>query len=139
MAQRSLSRRGFLILGGVSLAAAASGATVKLIRGGEDAEERVAQEALTRRVVALFPDREAAMAVGAAYLNAHPGEADERQLVRRLSASHRAWPRLRRTAEIRRLARGQARRDYAVGRMVAVDGWYLSRTEARLCALTTFA
>lgn len=34
----------------------------------------------------------------------------------------------------RGLVRAQCRADFAEGRMVAVDGWLLSRTEAELCA-----
>jgi hypothetical protein len=131
---KRISRRAFLALCGASAAAVSAGA-VKLI-GGKGPPPR---EKLTSRVAAVFTDIESANAVGEAYLDTRPSEDDERRLVRLLRESNSAWPQLSRPADIRRLARAHARRDYAAGRLAVVDGWYLSQTEARLCALTTFA
>jgi hypothetical protein len=133
MAERHTTRRAFLAAFVVSAGAASVGA-VKLLGGGETRREE-----LTGRVAGAFEDLRAAKAVGAAYLRSHPGDADERRLVRELRRSNRAWSAVAAPADVRRLARAQARRDYAAGRLAIVDGWYLSRTEARLCALTTFA
>ena len=132
MAERRTTRRVFLAAAGV---AAASAATAKLLGGGEDRRH----EELTRRVAAAFGDLAAARAVGAAYLRSRPAEADERRLVRELRRASRRWPEVSLPADVRRLARAEARRDYAAGRLAVVDGWYLSQTEGRLCALTTFA
>ena len=134
--QKRISRRAFLALCGASVAAASAG-TLKLIGG--KGHKKAPGEELTLRVAAVFTDRKSANAVGEAYLHVHPGEDDERRLVRLLRASNSAWSRSFSPTAIRTLGREQARRDYAAGRLTVVDGWYLSQTEARMCALTTFA
>jgi hypothetical protein len=130
--QRRLSRRAFLALCGVSVAAGG----YKLIGADQDTYDA---HAVTVRVTAAFNDLPSARAVGEAYLRGRPHERDERRLVGRLRRSNGAWTRVRRPEDARRLARAQMRRDYEGGRLAAVDGWYLSVTEARLCALATFA
>jgi hypothetical protein len=42
-----------------------------------------------------------------------------------------------RTETIKTLLLNQQREDFEKGRIVKVQGWILSETEARLCALTT--
>ena len=93
---------------------------------------------LAARLRSLFADPASATAVGQAYLRAVPDEADERHLMqliirqmpggRAALAGHdaNAW---------RASLRAMQRRDFAEGRTVRVEGWVLSRTEARLCAL----
>jgi hypothetical protein len=71
---------------------------------------------------APFADSAAARAIGAAYLRAYPHDA---------LADARAAARLARTEIAARV-----RDDFAAGRVVMLDGWMLSVTEARLCALT---
>ena len=133
-APAGMTRRRF-VAGGALAAAAAFGVTRLVDDEGGRPEAR---DELTRRVSAGFADRDAARAVGDRYLAAHPDE-DELSVVRALRASDPAWSRVRTPANVRRLARRLSRRDYAAGRIVAVDGWYLSETEARICALATFA
>jgi hypothetical protein len=80
---------------------------------------------------ALRGHRTRAAAIGARYLRAHP---DEIAAVRRLAARDlRAGGRRDGDARRRALRRACAR-DFAEGRVVRVDGFVLSRTEARLCA-----
>ena len=134
-AGRRVTRRRLLAVAGVTVVGAAAAGTVKLVRDDEPA----GSEALTRHVADAFSDDDSAKKVGAAYLRSNPRENDERRLVRLLEKSNGDWPRMTGKAEIRRLAREQARRDYRRGRLAVVEGWYLSQTEARLCALTTFA
>ena len=73
--------------------------------------------------------------VGAAYLEREPAERDHVVLVSRLcgqwSAAERAAPPGDVVAHIRR----QHRSDFGAGRTVAVGGWILSHTEARIGAL----
>ena len=133
---KRINRRGFLILCGVSVAAASGGA-VRLLR--DDEEKAASTEPLTPRVAEALQDRGSAEAVGRAYLEANPREDGERRLIQLLRASNRDWPLLSDPNEIRKFARVQARRDYAAGRTAEVEGWYISLTEARLCALVTFA
>jgi hypothetical protein len=79
----------------------------------------------------LFGDADAARAVGLRYLAVHPIErAAAAVLDRRLAALMATrGPQAVRAAVSRRI-----RRDFAAGRTAEVDGWILSRFEARLCA-----
>jgi hypothetical protein len=128
---RRLTRRRFLVLGGAALGA---GAVVI----GTRRDEGYDAHTVAVRLVAGFTDPASAGVLGAAYLSAHPAERDEGRLVRGLRRANRALSGARRPEDVRRLARAELRRDYAAGRMVAVDGWRISLTEARLCALVTF-
>ena len=62
-----------------------------------------------------------ARAVGAAFLRAFPAQADVTMLTRAVG---------RRATVLRRI-----RRDFEKGRVLVLEGWVLSETEARLCAL----
>jgi NAD(P)-dependent dehydrogenase (short-subunit alcohol dehydrogenase family) len=116
---RRLSRRAFLI------AVGGAGVGVAAVRRLLEAErDSVLPDAF---------DDAAARAVGEAYLAAHPDEADE-QLLRRLLGLE---PGDVRPNDVRRL-RAAVHRDYQGSDFVLVEGWYLARTEARLCALSTY-
>ena len=71
---------------------------------------------------ALSAHQAAARTIGAAYLRAYPRDtlADARVIA--------DLPRAQIAARVRE--------DFAAGRVVMLDGWMLSVTEARLCALT---
>jgi hypothetical protein len=88
------------------------------------------------RLAAVLGDQDAARSVGRRYLATHPGEADEQALLRLLGplGDPDVLAREQLTVRVRRAVRD----DFAGGRVVLVDGWYLSETEARLCALATF-
>jgi hypothetical protein len=80
-------------------------------------------------LAALLRQRSSAAAVGARYLREHPAE--------RAAALRAPGPRGARALDAtarRRALRRESARDFAEGRVVRVDGWILSRTEARLCA-----
>ena len=92
----------------------------------------------------LVPDTAAAGRLGRAYLTAHPAELDLQRLVdgvlgpMRLSGGADAidsTPEAELIARIRRLVID----DYLAGRIVDIDGWVLSITEARLYALAALA
>jgi hypothetical protein len=78
-------------------------------------------KAATNPAPALFASPAAGHAIGAAYLRNYPfdGLADVRSVAR--------LPRAQLTARVRG--------DFAAGRIVVLEGWMLSATEARLCAL----
>ena len=117
---RRLSRRAFLIaIGGAGVGAATAW------RLFEDESDGVLSN--------VFDHSEAARAVGEAYLAAHPDEADEQVLRRLLGLT----PGEVGDADLQRL-RAAVHVDYERSELVAVEGWYLSRTEARLCALSTY-
>ena len=73
----------------------------------------------------LFPDPAAAGAVGSAYLRAYPNDV--------LLGIHGPARLPRAEIAIR------VRDDFAAGRVVMVDRWMLSETEARLCAMVHLA
>jgi hypothetical protein len=81
-------------------------------------------------LVALGPD--AVRGLGRRYRASVPGESDAPQLTEAIQES-RPW-----TARIglrHPAIDDQVRDDFDAGRTVIVDGWLLSRTEARQCAL----
>lgn len=125
---RRLTRRTFLALAAAGVGAAALG---RWLRDGSGEPEL----ALTARVAALFDDRGSAQEVGRAYLRYQPEEDGEHELARLLEQAHPGW----RRGDLRRHARAAVRADYRRGDMLADDGWYIARTEARLAALATFA
>lgn len=89
----------------------------------------------------MIADLESARRVGQAYLAKAPAEADRQRLLAGL------FPRL--DPGEARLGDGPAswrdsfstrcRRDFAEGQTVQIEGWVLSLTEARLCALAALA
>jgi len=91
-----------------------------------------AQDA-TERLVGLLHDGESARAVGRAYLLQEPAEADVTHLMALLDPVGVA---ARGEAELlRQTIAARHRNDFGCGRTVILDGWILSRTEVRLCAL----
>jgi hypothetical protein len=90
------------------------------------------------RLTGIFSRRQSARAVGRAYLRVAPGEADPQILMGAITGT---TPDLHRVldhgddADLGAALRNRIRRDFADGRTVSVEGWLLSQTEARLCAL----
>jgi hypothetical protein len=94
------------------------------------------------RLLAVLDRPESAAAVGRAYLASHPGEADRDRLAARLDQAVRCQdcdPARARTEQLREALAGQIRADFAAARVVTVDGWVLSETEARLCGLAALS
>jgi hypothetical protein len=79
----------------------------------------------------LVTHRGAAVALGRSYLEANPTEAHRADLVRNLVGARVPASTSRASREVA----SRIRADYRAGRTVVVEGWVLSRTEARLCAL----
>ncbi len=78
-----------------------------------------------------------AASVGESYLQCVPHEADPTVLAKLLKIDARALPMDK--AALRRYIRDRIRQDFAEGRTTDVNGWILSSTEARLCAITAIA
>lgn len=74
--------------------------------------------------------------IGARYLSLVPAEGDERHLVNLLA---KGAPGLMARDEARALLQNAVREDFDQGRTVELNGWVISRTEARLCALASLA
>lgn len=91
----------------------------------------------TKALLGALPNRAAAATLGRAYLAASPAEADPGRLLSLLEATLGSDA----SDEAALLARidRQLRSEYIRGDLVDVDGWLLSRTEARLYALAALA
>ena len=87
-------------------------------------------------LLAAFRHPDSAAAVGRAFLAGHPQDADT--LVDSVTAGLRCRgcdPAVAGRADLRQAIAHEVRDDFANGRVVSVDGWVLSATEARLCGL----
>jgi hypothetical protein len=92
------------------------------------------------RLARLLRHRESARAVGQAYLDRVPRETSAAQLVDHLAAELPAGNQTLREAsdsDLRSLLAASIRSDFENDRVVDVNGWVLSPTEARLYALAT--
>lgn len=97
-----------------------------------------AQARLSHRLVAVFRQPQSAIAVGRRFLDRHPEEAGAEPLTTRIVADlqARGWDPLRAdTATLRAALSRQIQADFDTARVVQVQGWLLSATEARLCGL----
>ena len=94
----------------------------------------VGRERLGARLLQLFRSPVSAAAIGRAYLQESPQDGDEPRLLRLICSPGRRW-RTANTRQLRVLIAQQQVEDFKQGRLVRVDGWMLSETEARLCAL----
>jgi hypothetical protein len=90
------------------------------------------------RLVSLFKRRDSARAIGSIYLAARPEEADTHKLVKLVIRGADDVPLVvHHTSDtaLRAWFRERQARDFATGRIVNLDGWLLSATEVRICAL----
>ncbi|MEW5789882.1 MAG: hypothetical protein ACOY4L_07695 [Pseudomonadota bacterium] len=95
-------------------------------------------ECLPVKLADFFTHRESARAVGRAYLHAMPTEADADRLAELIcmaAPADRATLARASRRELRSLLQARQRQDFAEGRTIEVQGWLLSQTEARLCAI----
>lgn len=89
------------------------------------------------RLTRVFSNTRSAGIVGQRYLASNPLEADTAVLAARIAGDMRHYLRLSSAAtpRLRALLAERQKRDFAEGRTVTIDGWILSVTEARLCAI----
>jgi hypothetical protein len=95
-------------------------------------------DARARALLRTLTHRDSAAVVGRVYLSGMPSEACPERLVRLLCHAGCGWRRALVSApaeQLRRWMREAVRKDFETGQIVTVDGWQLSVTEARLCAL----
>jgi len=117
--------------GAVSALALAGGATVPMACAGS-------RDPLRGALGAFFDESERAGAVGAAYLEQAADEASVEALLALLFDPGVAEARARAESDPASLYRGlrsQHEADFVEGRVAHVDGWVLSLTEARVCAV----
>src|SRR5262245_28066158 len=94
---------------------------------------------LGARLVALFEHQDSARIVGLEYLKKYPQEADAHLLQDRIIAGFAGgYTGLAKASDstIRKLIEDRVRQDFETDQIVKLQGWILSATEARLCALT---
>jgi hypothetical protein len=91
------------------------------------------------KLAGLFAPLRDAHRLGLIYLQQHPVEAHAEVLARLVTG--RAWADVlpMAPADLTRAITARQAVDFAAGHVVALDGWILSRTEARLCALAAVA
>lgn len=124
-----IHRRAFL----ASLAAMGGGAGVLLVlRSVEKGKDNVVLQ-----LDQVLTVKRSARWVGLAYLEEVPSERDVQNLSE-LVFSEIKWETLLRS-DIREVIRRQVRRDFRNDNLVRIRGWLLSRTEARLCALSALS
>ena len=126
MSDVEVTRRRLLIaaLTAAAAVAAGPGVVVPMI-------DRLAAGDPAGHLRALITHGEGARYLGSRYLSAHPSEARSDALVRELVGTAAPMS----AAEASRAVAVGIRSDYSAGRTVNVDGWVLSRAEARLYAL----
>lgn len=93
---------------------------------------------LSNRLNGLLAAKESARVVGRRYLQLFPHEADTHRLTQLICRSERRYERLARvdTSALHDILARQQRLDFRNRRIVTIDGWTLSETEARLCAIS---
>jgi hypothetical protein len=106
-----------------------------LALGSPWARWAAARPALGGALENLLPDTDSAVAVGRAYLRHHPGERDQKRVQYLLSGALGGHLDTLDPGVLRARVRDRVRQDFAESRTAIVDGWILSITEARLCAL----
>jgi hypothetical protein len=93
-----------------------------------------------RRLAGMLRHPDSAAWLGRLYLDGKPREADAALLVTLIGAARGpTLPAISPTTgeALRASLEARIRNDFVYGNMVAVDGWLLSLTEARLCALVS--
>jgi hypothetical protein len=114
------------------------------IAGTVGARISIAAELLTdplgRRLANLLKEAESASVIGKPYLDAMPEENDPNVIVSRMAVCHPIIVSKLRTAgetDAKTLLAKMVTEDFYNANIVQLNGWILSKTEARLCALTT--
>ena len=131
-----VSRRRFL-------AAAAAGTTallsqalgVAVIPGMPGGVERAAAADLR----ALFANPESARAIGAEYLRQYPAEAAVNTLIELIGVVGAGQDGRFQASALTAMLQRRIAQDFETDTIVQVNGWILSRTESRLCAIWALA
>ncbi len=94
-------------------------------------------QALAWRLSRFFVARQSAQVLGRRYLDRQPHEANLGLLTARISRTAENYVRLASAdmEQLRALLSTQMRQDFEDNLTVSIDGWILSETEARLCAI----
>jgi hypothetical protein len=119
------------------IAVAAAGAAGVVLPAFGRANEPIARALAHPRLLEIFHGERIVRELGCRYREKIPGESDADALAHAIMAGNFAsgsLPQLR-AASLRRHVDEQVQRDFATGKTLTLDGWILSVTEARQCAL----
>lgn len=99
------------------------------------------EQKIARRVAGLFEHPDSAREIGREYLKLVPSDSDLAVLVRKMipDAGRMKFLSTAGKKSLRRYIASSSREDFRQGRMVCVNGWMLSQTELRLCAIVGLA
>lgn len=101
---------------------------------------RIDVSCLAQRLLKVFRHRESAAVVGRRYLKITPSVADVYLLTTEIAQGTQLGivePGTLRSTELMPLLQEKIHRDFRNQKIVVVDGWLLSVTEAQLCALAS--
>ena len=129
----AMSRRKFLLLGGgIGGFVLGTPGLTWLASVWQDQEQT-----LHSRLITLFDHQQSARVIGRTYLQRYPQEADIRVLLKNVVVPDGlSRPGNR---EFMDVLQWRIRQDFIEEKVVKLQGWILSTTEARLCALTALA
>lgn len=119
-----MKRRSFLI-------GSVAAGTCFTLGGGWWLCRRISPEYLLKSLGGAFQQPEDLIFVGNMYLEQHPEEHNRKLLGRILAERFRS----QRAFHIEKAIRDLIHEDFDLGQVVELEGWMVSRTEARLCAL----
>lgn len=128
-----LGRRGFL-----AMLAGVAGAVALGVHRWRSAEALLEEDATI--IVSLFPHDESAAILGRLYLANIREEADLARLmplIRDALGSTEISPASTDSATLRTALASRIQKEFSNGDVVSVDGWLLSITEARVCAVAS--
>jgi len=124
----------------LKLIALASTVPVQAVR---PARAQPVHSAMMHALIEMLDHHHSARVVGQAYLEARPADCDVVKLTGRIGSalgSRRSPEHLAANPEeLRRALRETVLQDYSTGRWVSLNGWLVSETEGRLCALRCIA
>lgn len=122
-----MNRKTFLVLSGMGFLAV-SGTLYLGIRGYKNRKNVLSRP----ESLALFCEDDALVLMGKQYLELYPQEQDVSLLISLINSSQYCQEQT-----LRRQLQDNTRRDFEFNQTMILDGWVISRTEARQCALFT--
>ena len=94
-------------------------------------------EETAEALLSTLPNRASARAIGRVFLEERSEEGSRDLLIRKILGDDRSGSALADPGALRVYLRDRIRRDFARSETIELDGWVLSLTEVRLCALAT--
>ena len=94
-------------------------------------------EETAEALLSTLPTRASARAIGRVFLEERSEEGSRGRLIRKILGDDRGGSALADPGALRVYLRDRIRRDFARSETIELDGWVLSLTEVRLCALAT--